>query len=154
MATITETTQTEAKVEAAWVHALQQNLAFTAATPMTAQDQSATRGVPAVTVQCLETTPASEVAEDTFEIALVRVVCVTRKKADDDKAVINALVGAVRSVIFSANLEGWLEEPGPTDINVHNPLFDSEQLVFRDDSDADYHRKTVDVQSVVSLTVA
>lgn len=160
MATINSTTLTEQKIEAAWVHALRQNTAFDTANggsdvnPIIGDDQSITRAVPYVAVRCITVTPATKIAADTHEVASMRIVAATRKSQDTDKATINTLAGAIRAVIFSANLTGWLEEPGPTDVNVHNALYQSDQIAFEDESDANHYIKALTVQTSISLSVA
>jgi hypothetical protein len=160
MPTINATTQTERKAEAAWVYALQQNTAFDTINdgsdvdPRVAHDQTAARAVPAVTVECVGVEPATRVTEDTHEVATMRILCRTRKDTDKNKAIFHALVGAVRAVVFSANLSDWLQAPGPTDLNVHNPLYQSDQIAFADQSDTIHHATELIVRSSVSLSVA
>ena len=121
---------------------------------------------PHVQITCIETSPASSSVEDKIEVCTVEItVRVSRFKSSawgNPAVERNIYMGAIRKMLFDDDLSIWLEAGMLTrgsimtvteePLVIYNPLYDSENISYIDDSTDLHHARTLRVQSTVGPT--
>jgi len=116
----------EGRYEDAWIAALGQNADVSWAVRHW-DDATNAKLLPAVLVYCSSVLDATSGTPDGYDIAIVEIQCRTQKDADKNKAVVEAMIGAVRDTMRSASILSWLEGGGGLDI--YNVIQDEPSFV-------------------------